>query len=378
MLRKTAAGVTCSVSLAVLSACNTQMVTTSNFYAENQTPSLSSGQPAQTDAKTIRPVQGIPYYLPQTVIKLNVSGSQKSASDPASYAISLKLTGVEQVADPSQLYLLEIHTEDATDDDITIGTNTKGLLESTKATSTDRSADILKKVAETAAAVMQAAPTIFDANGVVKEKAPCDAPPPFSIDWSFPLDPAQMQGINGNTVSFDTAGMQDAINAAISGGNSAKDPKIKIGLNLALLDESRTLPQRESKWPPIDNPEHWAPGLRFRMPKVGALTIAMDSTQDADFGGCDLAVHASINGERSLVLDPTKDYVFDMSRTPLVKSSISLTVKDGILTSATVTKDSPALAAVTLPLDLLDILLAPISNLINGTPASGSSSKAGG
>nr|WP_298690154.1 hypothetical protein [uncultured Dongia sp.] len=375
MLRKTIVRMGCGAGLATLAACNSQMVTTSNFYAENQTPSLVAGEAAETNRETIRPVQGIPYYLPQSVIKLNVSGSQKSASDPASYTFSLKLTGVEQVADPSQMYLLEIHTEDATDDDITIGTNTKGLLESAKAISTDRSADILKKVAETAAAVMQAETDLFDANG---KAISCNPPPPFSVDWTFPLDEAQMKEIKDGTVTFKTDAMAKAINDAVSEGINIRNPSIKIGLKLEVLDENKEFQARPSKWPSIDNPKHWAPGLRFRVPKIGALTITMDSTTTADFGSCKFAVHASINGERSLILDPTQDYVFDMSRTPLVKSSISLTVKDGILTSATVTKDSPALAAVKLPLDLLDILLAPISHLINGTPSTGTSSKAGG
>ena len=43
---------------------------------------------------------------------------------------------------------------------------------------------------------------------------------------------------------------------------------------------------------------------------------------------------------------------------------------DGVLTEAQVSRDSPALAAASLPLDLINLLLSPITTLIHGpTPA---------
>lgn len=378
----------CTLGL-LITGCNTQMVTTSNFYADYATPSLTDGRPTQSTKTPVRPVQGIPYYLPQSVVKVTVGGGPKSKEDET-YVMTLTLNGVGQVPDPSQLYLLEIHTEDGTDDDITIGVGANGLLKSAKATSTDRSGDILKKMAETAAAVMNAA-------GGLPSFTAADCAPlrPFAIDWSLPYDssiPIQRDAAGQSWAILPTAELEREIYQAMTGAPLAEnepspikittrldfmksaDPRSEGGIALKPQNGFRKL---DHPWPPTSNPENWAPGIRFRLPEIAALSVQIGSSVIGSGDCAQTIATTSINRQRALLMNPRIDYVFDMSRTPLVKTVIDLTVEDGVLTAATVQKNSPALAAATLPLELLNILLEPIRNLLAG-PAAAAGTKAGG
>jgi hypothetical protein len=316
-----------------------------------------------------------------SVIHLSVVGAHKKADGgDTAYTITFKVVGIDQVADPSQLYLLEIRTEDATDDDISIGVNSKGLLSSVSATSTDESGAILKKIAETAATTIQTLGVVAPAAGNA-----CKDLQDFSIDWSAPY--------TGGPV--DTASLEQSVYEAMTPAPTvAKNTgnAIKFSLTLDPLQQQAFKDAKGDGVKPVDgfrpssekfpkpvHPAASAPGLRFRMPELATLSAKMDASAYEGTGNCKLdgVANQEVRGQQVLLMDPDHDYVFNMQRSILVKTSIKMTVTDGVLTSAEINRDSPALAVVSLPLDLISILLSPIETLIHGKPAT-AGTKAGG
>jgi hypothetical protein len=363
------------VAAGLLSACDSQMITTSNFYpSQIVTGNDATDGKKYAQAPGVIPVHGIPYYLPQSVLHLTVAGSYpKDEADK--YQLTVKLNGIEQAPDPSRLYLLEYHTEDGTDDVLTIGINAKGLLSTAVGISTDRSGDILKKVAETFAKV---------AEGIPKGPAPaiaaanyCKELNAFTMEWTQPIAGA-------GEISIDDLGK--AIFEAMTGETLPKDDPAKKApvVTLKVEDEAEGLRSDDldaegaKRWPPKENPENWAPGLRFRVPKVAKLSMNFLASK-FEYKGCKIpAIDQYAKGLPILYLDKSRDYVFDMSRSVLVHKEITLTINDGVLLGAVIKRDSPALAAVTLPLDLINILLSPITTLIHGPTVPEAGTKAGG
>lgn len=105
------------------------------------------------------PVTGIPYFLPDTVVPVTVSGDfvvlpERKASTQApgdyEYVLSVTIGVSKQIADPNAALMLEYVPQAATDDVFSLQVGSNGLLSTVKSTSTDRSGDILLKLVELA------------------------------------------------------------------------------------------------------------------------------------------------------------------------------------------------------------------------------------
>src|SRR5689334_19762854 len=87
-------GVKCLAVVATslcLFACDSQMITTSNFYpSQIVTGNDATDGRKYAQAPGVIPVHGIPYYLPQSVLHLTVAGSYpKDEADK--YQLTIKL-----------------------------------------------------------------------------------------------------------------------------------------------------------------------------------------------------------------------------------------------------------------------------------------------
>ena len=95
---------------------------------------------------------GLVYSLPMTVIA--VAGAQDKSTNAVTYTVTPAI-----LPDPSARYRLKYGPSGFTDDDLNLGTDTNGLLTSTKANATDRTGDIIVAIAKIAGASMQLAPS---------------------------------------------------------------------------------------------------------------------------------------------------------------------------------------------------------------------------
>jgi len=322
------------------------MVETTRIVADDL---ISSSKPKK--------IQGVPYFLPKTVLKVAISGAYAKPSDPKpeEYALTMKILGTENVADPNHLYLANINTTWGTDDEIKIEVNEKGLLQEVKAISDDRTDDIVKEGAKLAAKVLSTVAT----GGAVPAKAPnnCEAKDlrAFSIE--------QLVNIHD---FFDKKGqsyleLEKAVFEAMTANSDARSEftnervAIKFGA------------ERLGTRIPNATPESVAdmPGLRMRLPR----SISYDLELDPSSYWCNLrAGSIAFRGEEALIMDPNAEYLLDLDRTPLVRKSVAMINKDGAY-SVDVNEPSTALAFASLPLELINILLSPIARLIHGDPS---------
>jgi hypothetical protein len=117
-------------------------------------PQYLAANPLSKESKT-----GIPYFLPDTVVPVTVSGdfvllperkSDKPSPSDYEYVITVSIGASKQIADPNAALLLEYVPEIASDDVFNLGVGTNGLLSNVKSTSTDQSAAIILKLVELA------------------------------------------------------------------------------------------------------------------------------------------------------------------------------------------------------------------------------------
>lgn len=134
---------------ATLTACNSPMQRSAPLSAN-----YLAANPLHKEAKT-----GIPYFLPDSVVPITVSGDfvllpDRKADKPTpsdyEYVVSVTIGTTKQVADPNAAMLLEYVPEAGTDDVFSLQVGANGLLSNVKSTSTDRSGDILLKLVELA------------------------------------------------------------------------------------------------------------------------------------------------------------------------------------------------------------------------------------
>ena len=154
------------VILLMLSAsCSSQMQRSAPL-----SPQYLAANPLTKESKT-----GIPYFLPDTVVPVTVSGDfvllpeRKSDSKdfkpaPADYeyVVTVTIGTAKQVPDPNAALMLEYVPEIASDDNFKLGVGANGLLSNVKSTSTDQSAAIILKLVELAKEAIKAV-TMFKA-----------------------------------------------------------------------------------------------------------------------------------------------------------------------------------------------------------------------
>lgn len=372
--------------IGVAAGCSDPMVITEELYAN---------QVSGTGKIATVPINGIPYYLPKTVLPIKIVGSFKKVMEPEKtddptdgkffeYLLEMQIGAPTQVADADHIYMLNYVLRSGTDDEITVGTNAKQLLSTVDAKSEDQSGAIVLKAAQTIGEILKSLPvagvmaegllpenrkTVED--GIKRRRACKNALNEFSLNWMLDLssalknEPAAPAQTPVN-LEIETAELNAAISRAIVQAVAGEAPDmafVTASVTTASWSGSNTNSSgRESKAEPA--------GLRFRVPRIGNTAVRL-SSGDFSVGDCSLVGQVVELGSQSTVMmDPNREVILDMSRAELVKKQIKLTVADGVLQEATINKPSTALAAASLPLDLIKELLSPIAALLHPQPPS--------
>lgn len=141
--------VTSAAMLAVLASCASPMQRSAPLSQQ-----YLAANPLTKESKA-----GIPYFLPDTVVPVTVSGDfvllpGRKADDatPADYeyVISVSIGAAKQVPDSNAALMLEYVPEMASDDVFKLNVGANGLLSNVKSTSSDQSAAIILKLVELA------------------------------------------------------------------------------------------------------------------------------------------------------------------------------------------------------------------------------------
>jgi len=159
-----------------LSACASPMQQSSSLNNDYLT------KPGDKEA-----VRGIPYYLPDTVIPIKVSGDfqvlpDRKPKDPKinpnpqdyEYVLTFTIDETKQIPDPNTRMLLEYNLSIRSSDEFRLGVTKNGLLNTVKSLSEDKSGEVIIKLAELAkeAAKIALFTTPISEQKLIKKQSP--------------------------------------------------------------------------------------------------------------------------------------------------------------------------------------------------------------
>ncbi|TXH34051.1 MAG: hypothetical protein E6Q98_19960 [Rhodospirillaceae bacterium] len=349
-------------------------------------------------------INGVPYYLPKTVLPITVEGKfvpKRKLDDKEidkkelyDYTMSITVGNPTQVADPTGLYLLEYHTEGIANDHFELKTNEKGLIQTVDAKSDDKSGAIILKVGELIAQVLP----VFLAKKTAKpqqevedeEKAAklaCNkALKPFKLDTQLSLTDQLRRSPTLHENANDPLGQKEKDIQAFLLEDAelrALDYKIRHMMydgewlhddeylaNARRVVEVYLEPNIPSAQVGDDQLAYEAKvnkgarGILFRVSEprtaeirfnVSQLNVTLGSPtgSKADRVLCRLAGgNSRATNITYAVANPNYTIAVDMSRSVLVEKKVNLAVADGVLQSIIVDKPSTVLAAASIPIDI--------------------------
>ena len=383
-------------ALLLSSACSSQMQRSAPLN-ENYLMSMSRGKQGVT---------GMPYFLPDTVVAITVSGEfvvlperaykkDKVEDFDHEYVLTVSVGEPKQIADPNAALMLEYRAEAGSNDTFKLSIGTNGLLSTVNSTSADQSAAILLKLAEL---VKEAAKASVPLARKITVESDTDAGEPklsegdarrkkcyetlqkmsvtTEVNLSDVLAAEPISGYGQTSHRLDSE--MDTFNARIlaamqkipkdvayaNADMRGKRPIANIGLpgkSITPLKDTTFDVEKDGKGRSagyLDSGRADAySGIVFRM--MAPRRFALDATPSGlTFArGCELRSVSSYQGGKTImVADPRRTFVVDNSRTPFVKKKIDLTVTDGVLLGVDVDKPSELLAAISLPVDILKVI----------------------
>jgi hypothetical protein len=326
-------------------------------------------------------VKGLPYYLPDTVLPVTISGDfvllpeRKDNKPPKAqdyeYVVVVTIGTTKQVADPNAPLMLEYRPEAGTNDTFKLAVGTNGLLSTVNSTSEDQTAAIIVKLAELAKeglrAVTAVARNFAAAPGSKPEVTPdqrreaCFATlQKMSVTAEVNLSDLLLPAGGADTSALREQAAK--INAKAVRAMQ-KDPPIAVTQKLIKdIDlETKAPPPVRKAISDLPNPGNPTPtahdGIVFRLMTPGTFSLDI-GTAGLKFGDiCELRSEASsVDNATVMVADPRRTFVVDNSRTAFVKKKVNMTVTDGVLTGIDVDKPSELLAAISLPVDVLKVI----------------------
>jgi hypothetical protein len=330
----------------------------------------------QGTPKSVSTVSGLRYALPKGRLKMQVTAGffyyptmkkMKGALELAQLAPAI--VGVVDAPDSDAQFFLKLNPSILSDDDFCIGVGENGLLSSVGVVTADRSADIVKKLAETAAVFFGGPPVpaggILSSgagprrtNGIpVWDKAPF-VEVVFDPDSKIEVEAAQ-KTIAAALIARGEAARQ---NPSLTLASTREEIKAK---NLVYEANPELLANMNSDKPYLVattdllrgkelNPysDDRFPGVEFDKPNPSAgvfYRVRSDrSFEVKPAGGLQGRLQQSI----AALPDKSSTGFIKVSRGALIRKETGLALKDGMLVSVHVNKPSEALAVVSLPLDV--------------------------
>lgn len=332
-------------------------------------------------------VRGIPYYLPDTVIPIKVSGDfqvlpDRKPKDPKinpnpqdyEYVLTFTIDEAKQIPDPNTRMLLEYNLSIRSSDEFRLGVTKNGLLNTVKSLSEDKSGEVIIKLAELAkeAAKIALFTTPTSEQKLIKKQSPderrkaCyDQLKKMSVSLNINASEFLKLKTISETQSVDEISNKYSllIKEKIEKFNSKIIEAMMVDgtesfgkFNLISdvnFDSKKTETLEIGKAEEID----YKRGLVFRVMEPTNLQVTMD-TSDLEFRKgnqtCTLPkIVESVDTLPMMVANPLKTFVVDTNRAAFVKKRVDLLVSDGVLTGIEVDKPSELLAGISIPVEVL-------------------------
>ncbi|MBX9458840.1 MAG: hypothetical protein KL863_23940 [Rhizobium sp.] len=271
------------------------------------------------------------YFLPKHVVNVVVEVTWDRTKPAATRTYSLTTTTVA-MPDPRQLKQVGFALSPFSDDEIKVTYTASGLLDAVSATATDRTGDILTRVAETAA-LLRAGTTV--AGNTVKSS--------HTIQFD-PYDDLQTRHANARLRDL-TQSPSTCIEIERHPGDWTQDcPR---GLSIATPSSDQAEPD-----PPNFEVSDSArkPGIYFRRPMPRMVHVVLRGK--------------TLEMRQMMFANNTPIYRVDIKRTAFVARKTELDFDNGDLLSVSVTKPSEALAVATLPVAIVDAYFGQVVDMI--------------
>jgi hypothetical protein len=405
-----------------LASCSGQMMTTVD---SNVAPK------AGKDAG----LAGIPYYLPTSIIPITISAApagsatdksptssppggasgaggaattitaspqvtvsvqtgapppKTSKADAPNYTLSAAIGAPSYVPDAGQEHFLQYDLDSESDNQFTLSVDQNNLLTSVQGQSTDQRGAALVALAQLgttlAGAVTGGAASPVNARfELLQSSAPSKEPTTCNVSaftWTVNYQPGGgsfadiTPDANQEIFKIDTRNdirSERAGNAWVVARfpdkdttGQTKDEVIRVAIT---AKGPTTQPDMPAQYTPPTNPPYWS-GVLLRKKVLWKFTLKL-MPDDNVKQFCHLQ-----ETERSFALllpNNAPAFVEDMSRAPLVQKSINLTVANGMLQSVAVTRPSTLLAAVKLPLTIVQTVIGSTVGAATTPLTSGSS-----
>lgn len=253
---------------------------------------------------------GLSYFLPRGIVTLTISKKKSDTNkDPN---ISLTIDNLKYISDPEHHYRINVHHDVFYDDNISVEVDENGLLKAINSTTTDKTPDIIRTIANAPIEILGSERSI---------RAPAEY---FEI--KFTLDPTRVED-------------RDRLNQVLD----------DLGANVEFSARPyMNLPSSAGVHQPNCNLD---PCFRTALPYALELVARDASTVIA----------------RSVVVLPNKYIVgqVPLTRAPFVTKKLSLTFTNGMLTKADLDNKSEVLAFVQIPIDVAKAIVGIPSALFS-------------
>lgn len=284
---------------------------------------------------TTAPLNGMPYYLPKGVIRVDGTWSK----DAKEWQVKASLV-VEP--DATKRFLLARNSNVMFDDAVVLAVNSSGLLESVTATTEDKSAASLGDVAASVGGVLTFGASLGAGAGLRPFIQPPLAPEP-SLPTSFHL-------------AFDTSAQREFRAEAV-----VADFENRVKAKFVVQIQPLSVPANQNPTT-ANSVADSANGVFVKL--FRPYSVAIETTIDPDGSSLRLDTPNQI----LVVPDPFETHVVPLKRRPLVKNDTKLTLTNGALQKFDVTRPSIVAGILGVPKTIIG-QIAPIPLNIQQTQA---------
>lgn len=260
------------------------------------------------------------YFLPKHVVNVLVEITW-DRTKPGAKSYSLTTTTVA-MPDPRQMNQVGFALSPFSDDEIKVTYTSSGLLDAVSATATDRSGDILKRAAETAA-LLRAGTTVT--GNAVKSS--------HTIQFD-PYDDLQTRNANARLRDLTQSPMT-CVEVERHPGEWTQDCPRGLSIAATPTDGAEADPPNFEV-----SDKARRPGLYFRRPMPRMVHVVLRGK--------------TLEMRQMMFANNTPIYRVDIKRTAFVARKTELDFDNGDLLSVSVSKPSEALAVATLPVAIVD------------------------
>ncbi|MBP6366468.1 MAG: hypothetical protein KBA82_04260 [Nitrosomonas sp.] len=360
------------VICALLSACASPM---------QQSSSLSDKYLIKENNKGT--VRGIPYYLPDTVIPIKVSGDfqvlpDRKPKDPKinpnpqdyEYVLTFTIDEAKQIPDPTARLLLEYNLSMRSSDEFRLAVTKNGLLNTVKSLSEDKTGEVIVKLAELAKEGIKIGTTFsIGVDGLLDQQSIKEQSPDERRKACYSQLKKMSVSHNINASDFLNPIMQSTMREQVIAEINSKIVKTMITdgtkpvgtfnliSNVDFKNKTKTLVTDETPKPKEAKENDNERGIVFRVMEPANLQVTMDTSNlkfEKSGQTCTLPhITESVEALPMMVANPSKTYVVDTNRAVFVKKRVDLIVSDGVLTGIDVDKPSELLAGISIPVEVL-------------------------